>query len=42
MFDFSEFKKSIIDYWDKKIDRATFIKRWGDEQKRQGIEVVRR
>ena len=42
MFDFSEFKKIIIDYWDKKIDRETFIKRWVDEQKRQGIEVVRR
>ena len=42
MFDFSEFKKIIIDYRDKKIDRKTFIRRWDDEQKRQGIEVVRR
>ncbi|MGI5057303.1 hypothetical protein [Treponema parvum] len=39
MFDFTEFKKIIIDFWNKKIDRETFVKSWDDEQKRQGIEV---
>ncbi len=39
MFDFSEFKKIIVDFREKKINRAVFIKRWADEQKRQNIEV---
>ena len=37
--DFSDFKKIIIDFWEGKINRATFIERWAAEQKRQGIEV---
>lgn len=35
--DFTVFKKIILDFSAKKIDRATFVKMWRKEQKRQEV-----